>query len=167
MKLYNKSELTFNNGYITDANGDIIVIGNSDIIGGLNQLETEIQLGQFNIEHSVELPSEKDTFHRKSSFQSGIRIEVETPLLDKKAEETMNLLSELNKANQAEVVNKYVAMYDDLVEWVREPQFVGTTTSYRVDRIDTPTLGNPLELTIEKLQEVFPIAANADLDRNE
>lgn len=67
----------------------------------------------------------------------------DTPTIDKRVEEAMRFMSETDRVNEAVDTNKAIDDFGELVDWCASDKFI-EGDCYKI--IDTPMLGNPLEL---------------------
>ena len=147
-KFYKKSQLTFESGYVVNADGDVVALPPC-VADQLNEIETTIQKAAWLSEQPEECkgpdPSE---FERQSCFGKVPEIVVETPLLDKKVKESVALEKEMYAASCAAELNKLIVGFKEAFAFVSEESFV---EGDRVVRLDLPTLGDPLKLTADGL----------------
>lgn len=153
-KLVNKSDLVFDNGYITDESGNIWSIGKK-VVEQLNDCELALQqtLYMESQPKAVKAPS-MEGFKRQSirtSFSVGMP---ETPLVDKKIEESMAMLEELDRVQDAKKTNQVLASFPELVEFLASER-VRINDTDDIEIIDTPALGNPLELTPQMFVDIL------------
>lgn len=149
MKIYKKSECRYENGYIV--NGDDVVVPQG-IMLLIDKLEDDVQRARFLRENEAEPVREVPEFKRKS--EHGVMMPETTPatpVLDLKIKTAERLLDELDCIELAERVNGYVHKMRPLFEFVQSESFVGEEHPLGNMRFDLPTVGNPLELTTDKL----------------
>lgn len=166
MKLRNKSKLVWNNGYITTKKGKLVALPDA-VQDELDQMEVDIEM---NFHQQVQpKPVEPKPFKRLGLKLPLAPITVETPLLDKKVEESMALMDELDEANAAERIKKLAEeRYPNLARFAAEDEFIPGT---RIERLNLPILekvANPLEMDPEKfLACVYNTFAVEDKDDSE
>ena len=152
MKLFNKNELQFVDGMlISKATNDVVCPAPSAVFG-LNNLETKYQEAMYLKEQGEYNPAPTlEGFNRETALHS-IRVEIpeaETPTLDEQVARSIKITEELDA----------VCKHDDMVQLINsnEEAFNFVHADYVVDtdcslyRFDLPYIGNPLELTDEKL----------------
>ncbi len=165
MKMYNKSNLTFNGSFIIAPNREIVAVDPS-IVAQANQLETLKQKAEYLAAQPEATPMPTlDGFKRKSVRDSALsEFEVKTPIIDMKIAEGVALMDEIDDMQTAEVANRMLADYIELLEFV-DSDYVIDHNSDHVMRFDTPTLGNVLELTKQDI--VDTVATLCGLERVE
>ena len=149
-KFYSKSDLSFKSGYVVNADGDVVALPKG-VARQLNDIETMVQEAAWVSEHQVE-EREPEEFVRKSAFGSAPTITVDTPLLDKKVEESVRLHKELEQQICAEKLTEIIAGFKEAFAFCDEESFV---EGDEVTRLDLPTLGDPLKLTTMDLVSVI------------
>lgn len=141
-KFYSKSDLTFKSGYVVNADGDVVALPKG-VARQLNEIEEMVQKAKWVAEHEGD-EEEPEEFVRKSAFKSAPVITVDTPLLDKKVEESVRLHEELERQLCAEKMNDIIKGFKEAFAFCDEDAFV---EGDKVVRLDLPTLGDPLKLT--------------------
>ena len=141
-KFYSKSDLIFKSGYVVNADGDVVALPKG-VARQLNDIETMVQEGAWVSEHEVD-EKKPEEFVRKSAFGSAPTVTVDTPLLDKKVEESMRLHEELEQQLCADKLNEVIAGFKETFAFCDEDSFI---EGDEVVRLDLPTLGDPLKLT--------------------
>ena len=149
-KFYSKSDLTFKSGYVVSATGDVVALPKG-VARQLNDIETMVQKAAWISENEVEA-KEAEEFERKSAFGSAPTITVDTPLLDKKVEESMQLHTEIERQLYAEKLTEIIAGFKEAFAFCDEDDFV---EGDEVVRLDLPTLGDPLKLTAAGLAKLI------------
>ena len=151
MKIHNKNDLTYKNGYII--HGDEVVSIDNEIVDLLNKLDIDIQRSEWRqakFEHAREAWKEaEEKFEPKSEFILP-EVGAETPVLDAKVEETKLLMDEIDAKAYAAQANKYLAGIKPVVLFVQDDSVIEFEQPVQ-HRFDLPTIGNPLELTDETL----------------
>lgn len=144
-KLIKKSKCKFEAGHIVKKNK--IVGIPASVWFQLNKLEVALQ------EHyylKAQPPAcsgpSLDGFERKSALKSvrPYRSAPDTPLIDKRVEEAMQFMKEVDEVNNADRVNDLIDEFGELIDWCAADKFV--EGSYERP-IDTLYLGNPLKLS--------------------
>ena len=81
--------------------------------------------------------------------------EVDTPILDQKVEAAKQLIEELDAVATCEGVNDYLKDLAELIDFAASETIVEGAPSMLggVRRFDLPVIGNPLELTVDKIVE--------------
>lgn len=154
MKIYKKKDLAYKNGYLVK--GDKIVTVDNDIIDLLNKLDVDIQRHEWEADRKAQ--SEyigkmvDDEFTAKSEYTRPV-ISVETPTIDGKVKEAMAVIEEMEAQTAADEINKRLIGMRPVVQFVQE-DFVVPVDQYSQHRFDLPTIGNPLEIDLEKLTEL-------------
>lgn len=150
MKLYAKSELNYTNGLLTTKDGDVVAIDN-EIVDLANTLEERLQRAMYLDEQPEFCPGPDLTnFKRKSEFKD-YSIETPTPLHDMEAKKTMALMDEIDNANAGEKINDDLAGMKPLLEFADSDSALACEAG-NPHRFDLPIIGNPLELTVSKIQ---------------
>lgn len=148
MKLRNKSKLVWNNGYITTKKGKLVALPDA-VQDELDQMEVDIEMN-FH-QQTQPKPVDPKPFKRLGLKLPLASIETDTPLLDKKVEESMALMDELDEVNAADRIKKLAEeRYPNLARFAAEDEFIPGT---RIERLNLPILekvANPLEMDPEK-----------------
>ena len=152
MKLYEKSSLSLFDGMLVAADGTIVV-PDSKVVNQANELETLIQEAVYLMKQPDAAPVPSlSGFERKSVFK--VKKEyftAETPMLDKKANEAMALMDELDDASRATDINNHIQHFADLVRFAGADRIVCFEDNACSNRFDTPVLGDPLKLSVDDL----------------
>lgn len=145
-KFYSKSDLTFKSGYVVSATGDVVALPKG-VARQLNDIEEMVQRAKWDAKHeAAEMEPEK--FVRRSAFKPTPEITVDTPLLDQKVEESMQLHREIERQLCADKLNEIIRSFKEAFAFCDEDDFV---EGDEVIRLDLPTLGDPLKLTANEL----------------
>lgn len=145
-KFYSKSDLTFKSGYVVSADGDVVALPKG-VARQLNDIEEMVQYAAWESEHAEE-PREEEEFKRASAFDSKPVITVDTPALDKAVEESLAIKRDVDRKCCADKLNEIIETYKEAFDFCSEDDFV---EGDEVVRLDLPTLGDPLKLTVIKL----------------
>lgn len=153
MKMYKKSELTINHGLLVSNDGDI-VLPDSRIVDQANELETIAQQAEYLGRQPEATPMPTlDGFERMSIKDSGVKFNAITPLMDKKSEEAMKLMNELDDIATVDKANEMLAHFDALLDFINQDFVVDCGDALYC--FDTPTLGSVLELTKDDVANVI------------
>lgn len=145
MKLRSKSKLVWDNGYITTKKGKLVALPDA-VQDELDMLEVKVERNFHEQEQPK--PAEPKPFKRLGLELPLAPIEVETPLLDQKIQDSMALMEEIDEASRArQVVETIEKDYPNLARFVAEDAFIPGT---RIERLNLPMIENPLELDQEK-----------------
>lgn len=145
-KFYSKSDLTFKSGYVVNATGDVVALPKG-VANQLNSIEEMVQKAKWVAEHES-AEEEPEEFVRKSAFKTAPTITVDTPLLDQKVEEAVQLHEEIKRQLCAEKLTDIIKGFKEAFAFCDEDDFV---EGDKVVRLDLPTLGDPLKLTPAEL----------------
>lgn len=151
MKMYKKSELSLKNGMLVTAEGDVVV-PDPAVVDQANQLETMVQKRRWlDGQPSMCAGPNLSEFERKSICDEEIhKFTCDTPLMDKKAEESIALMDELDCVEKCDKLNAIQDQFRMLFSWVGDDMVLcgeGTLVKF-----DTPTLGNPLDWDKDSVQ---------------
>lgn len=149
MKMYAKEDLKVKDGLLVSSDGDVVAI-NPDVVDLANELETNLQKARFLAAQPQGGPAPTlDGFKRKSD-KSIEMFTCETPIADKKAEEALAFMDELDDVQLTQDMNDMLLGMTELVMFVQEPEVLSMDHAV-VRRFDTPELGNPLTWTKDTL----------------
>lgn len=162
MKMINKSELEYKNGYIV--NGDEIIAVDPYIILQANALEEMVQKRRWlNDQPQACSGPNLSSFERESELDVLPHWEAETPLMDKKIEDSLKLMEELDEMNMVNLVNKELKYFEELIEFTSKDYVIDMPSQCAPEKFDMPTLGNPLELTAQQVAEYIAEAYELDV----
>lgn len=163
MKMINKSELEYKDGYVL--NGNDIVALDPRIVRQANSLEEMVQKRRWlNDQPSACAGPNLSSFERESEFDALPHWEAETPLIDKKIEDSMKFMKELDEVNLVDMVNEKIFNYlKELVEFSTKDYVIDESGLCSPERFDLPTLGNPLELTADQISKYVAEAYGLDV----
>lgn len=153
MKMYNKEELEYKGGYLVA--GDKVVGLDNNLVRMLNELEEDYQFAKFTrTKEMLTLPSPTMEFRRKSEHGKIMpTIEVETPELDAAVEKSVKMMDELDAVSSATIANEYIEKIMPLIMFAAD-SFVVSVDQPSQERLDLLCVGNPLELTKDKLVDM-------------
>lgn len=148
MKMYKKSEMSLVDGLLLAEDGTVVApVGN--VIRQANELDTLVQKAIYLQQQPEATPMPSlDGFERASNFKVRCGLSVDTPILDKHAEEALQLMDELDDCKRVDEVNTFLEKYADLISFADSEQVVCSEAT-TPEKFDTPVLGNPLKLTPE------------------
>lgn len=149
MKAIKKTDLVFDDGYLTTSEGDIVAV-DPKIVEDFNRLEMILQKAAYDKEKNSKTSVEIEDFAFESMHKKKLEIKVETPTIDKKIEMTTKFLEENAKVICAQNANRLLDGMQELLE------FADSDKVYSIEgiapvRFDTKTIGDPLKITIEGL----------------
>lgn len=164
MKFMNKEKLTYKNGYLINQKGKI-VMPDYDVVHQFNKLEVKFQRALYLKAQpkAVAAPSMKG-WEKVSEHDVDVEdmFFAETPTLDKKIEESIALMDDIDAANKVDKLQVIAAGYPKVIEFINSKEIiVYDDNEYR---FDMATLGNPLEFTIEKFRKVVSIIGGCDVE---
>jgi len=151
-KYVKKKKLRFEDGYFF-YNGEIVAI-DSFIVGQFNHIETMLQQAYYMNAQPEAVPEPSlDGFKRESMFdKSRVKTYVSTPLLDREIVKAIAIMDEIDSVNTAENIEKFAEDHKDLLDWIDGKKvWITTDLSALPARVDTPRLGNPLEIDIKTI----------------
>ena len=146
--IINKKQLRFTNGYL-ELGGTLVA---PSFLKDYMELEDFLQQARYN----NELDKEFRVFHRESMAE-GPLIKIEdpaTPTMDKEAKKVDKISKEAIALVAAGEARNVLNQFNSVCEFVMQDSVVLYDENYRASLIDTPMLGNPLELTEEKLVDL-------------
>lgn len=153
MKMYKKSKLSYENGYIVK-NDKIVGIDN-EVVDLLNRIEHDYQVARWRKNHpaipATEVPPFEFETDRGEVFVS---FESDTPALDEALALSMAIMDDLDAVSTAEQLNHYFEGIQPVINFVNDERVVSFNQNTQ-HRFDLKYLGNPLELTKEKLVELI------------
>lgn len=153
MKVFEKKDCQYKDGYIVSGN-EVVAVDN-EVVDLLNHLDLDIQKFRFNEEHAVD-PIEIPEFKPQSEHRPKVTVSaMETPTLDKVTEMAMDLMKELDSVSGAEMATRYFDSILPVVKFVINDTIISHDSQFKQFQFDLPTIGNPLELTEEKLADLI------------
>lgn len=153
MKMYKKSDLTVNHGLLVSKDGDII-LPDINVVDQANRLETLAQKTAYLAGQPEATPMPTlDGFERISIRDNKVKFRAVTPLMDKKTDEAMAIMGELDDIATVEKANDMLADFVALLDFV-EQDFV-IDCGHELYVFDTPILGSILELTKDDIVNVI------------
>lgn len=168
IKFVKKNKLQYRNGLIVDKKGRVVALDDA-IVDQLNMLETKVQQHAYIKAQPEATPVPSlDGFKRESIHDnSGIEVAaIDTPIMDKRIEEGLAFAKEAERTYKADEANRIINQHlKSLVEFVINDEVLVDCDAGYAHEIDTPTLGNPLELTDGDIVSavLFTLGVDADL----
>lgn len=153
MKMYAKEELEYKNGYLVNKENEVVAVDN-EVVDLFNKLETDLQRSYWEkSQPKIELPV-AGKFNRQSERGNVFaHIEAETPKLDKKIDEAIALMAELDDIEVSEKSNEYLKGLVPIQLFITDNMIIACEQGVP-HRFDLPVVGNPLELTSKKLADL-------------
>lgn len=146
-KMYKKSDLKFVDGYVLTEEHEVVALP-SGIAEQINDLETFLQEMGYLSEQPEPTPAPSLEGFERESIVKTPHIEVKTPELDKVEERNRRVLEELRDREATDAVNRVLDKYADTLVFLRGERFV---EGDKVVRVDTPIIGNILEITGDEM----------------
>lgn len=152
-KMYKKDKLSYKNGFIVK--GDKVVGVDNTIVATLNRFEREYQRYLWNESIEKPKPVEDKPFMFKTEHGNIYpKVIPDTPLLDIKALEAITIMDELDEIKTADKINEVFEDNFDLFAWL-DSEYIVSCKHQQQLRFDLHYLGNPLELTKDKLRDII------------
>lgn len=160
-----KSDLQFKEGRVFM--GNTLVELPCVIVTQLSNLDLQLQRAIYNRDNQIEPQKVIDPFKRKS-FSNARKVDLgltkpETPVTDSIESQKKNVEKEAILVDVHDEIERLGKLYKDVVFFVEDDDVL-ITEEVCSAMIDTPELGNPFELTKEKLIEIFTEIAKWDSD---
>lgn len=152
-KMYKKDKLQYKNGFIVK--GDKVIGIDNAIVAALNRFERAYQKFLWNENVEKPKPIENKQFMFETEHGKIYpKVTPDTPLLDLKALEAITIMDELDEIKTAETVNKIFEDNFDLFAWLDSEYVIGCKHQQQL-QFDLHYLGNPLELTKDRLADII------------
>lgn len=148
MKMYKKEDCQYKGGYIVC--GDDVVGVPNQLVALVNRVEHDVQFAKFTAERKAK-PVEEAVFAIKSEHAKPITVQADTPKLDEFVAKSIEIMDDIDLIGKVDELQKYIDEIEPVFAFAEE-DFVISHDQQSQLRFDLPTLGNPLELTAEKLQ---------------
>lgn len=164
MKFMKKDKLAYKNGYLINEKGKI-VMPDCDVVYQFNNLEWEFQRALYLKAQpkAVAAPS-MEGWEKVSEHDVDVEdmFFAKTPTLDKKIEESIALMDDIDAANKVDKLRAISARYPKVIEFINSKDIiVRDDNEYQ---FDLATLGNPLEFTVEKFRKVVSVIGGCDVE---
>ena len=151
-KIVKKSKCKYKGGYIVK-DGKVVGVSNV-IVAALNRFEREYQKYLWDDGDPVE-PVKNEPFRFQTEHGEVYpHVTPETPLLNLKAAETLQIMDELDEIEAAKKINKVFDDNTDLFMWLDSKHIVESKQQHQL-QFDLKYLGNPLELTKDRLADII------------
>lgn len=153
MKLIDKKKLSFSNGVVSM--GDEVVSIDPKIVNILNAMETAIQMRTYlNAQPKATPMPSLEGFKRERIGKTWELEDPETPELDAKVERAKKLCVEMDAVTDVKKANKLLEKISPLMDFADSDK-VMVSLDYNGLIIDTPSIGNPLELTTDEILRII------------
>lgn len=163
MKIYNKDNLHYKNGMFVTDSGDIIGI-DSEIVDLANELETKYQRAVWlETQPAPCLGPNFSEFERLSEFDMDDEFKVETPIMDKRTEESIKYMEELDMKILNDSMNEQLRGMKPLVMFVEDDSVISFDVD-KIHRFDCYMLGNPLDWTKDTIISAIARINNVELE---
>lgn len=164
MKFMKKDKLVYKNGYLINKSGKI-VMPRYDVVYQFNNLEWEFQRALYLKAQpkAVAAPS-MEGWEKVSEHDVDVEdmFFAKTPTLDKKIEESIALMDDIDAANKVDKLRAISARYPKVIEFINSKEIiVYEDNEYQ---FDLAMLGNPLEFTVEKFRKVVSVIGGCDVE---
>ena len=152
MKMYKKSDLTLNHGLLVSKDGDI-VIPDIAIVNQANRLETMLQQAMYlNDQPKAQPMPNLNGFERKSiKDTTRQKFVADTPIMDKRAEEAMAIMNEMDDVATVNNANGLLMRFDKLVDFANQDFVIDCGNELYC--FDTPLIGSILDLTADDVSK--------------
>ena len=164
MKFMKKEKLTYKNGYLINGKGKT-VMPDYDVVYQFNNLEEEFQRALYLKAQpkAVAAPS-MEGWEKVSEHDVDVEdmFFAKTPTLDKKIEESIALMDDIDAANKVDKLRAISAGYPKVIEFINSKEIIVCDDNEY--RFDLATLGNPLEFTVEKFRKVVSVIGGCDVE---
>lgn len=154
MKLIDKKELKQVNGYLVDGESNVWMIP-SDVTFQYNRLDRLVQKSRWLAAQPKPVPMvDPDEFVPESEVNVSVEVSAETPCMDAKLCEAMELMKEIARSDKKEELDDLVSEYQRLINFVDSAEAL-VTDSGTLMQIDAPALGSILDITVDKVLAAF------------
>lgn len=159
MKFVKKSDLKFDSGYLVHE-GKIVAVDPA-IVKQCNAFDLMVQKAEWIEANRIEAKA-AEPFERKSMYEKPMTFMAETPIADKKAEDTVAWLKEKENVETASRGNTIVEIFEEFVRFVVDGKVL--LVDAEPVRFDCPELGDPLAITEEQVSELIVKHADAIME---
>ena len=164
MKFMKKEKLTYKNGYLINEKGKI-VMPDCDVVYQFNNLEWEFQRALYlNAQPKAVAAPSMEGWEKVSEHNVDVEnmFFAETPTLDKKIEESIALMDDIDAANKVDKLRAISARYPKVIEFINSKEIIVCDNNEY--QFDLAMLGNPLEFTVEKFRRVVSVIGGCDVE---
>ena len=164
MKIYNKSDVQFFNGYIVKGNKSKKVIGiDNEIVDLFNKIEYDYQRAKYLAKQpKVEAGDYTfEDFKFEHNNNDEFTVTANTPYLDRKIAETLKIMDDLDAITQSDRFNDYINGIKPVMQFI-DNDFIVSCDQHVQHKFDTKYLGNPLEMTIEDIVDCIATIVGID-----
>ena len=151
-KIRYKNQLAYKSGYLIDVDDEVVALP-TKVAEQLNNLDTLVQKARYlNGQPKASPEPSLDGFVRETEVSVPKLKDPITPAIDHKERESKAILKEIRSKMEADAVNDIVDANKEAFVFMDNGEFIEGT---EVVRLDLPELGNPLELTAEKMLSIL------------
>lgn len=161
MKMYKKSELTLVDGLLISKDGDI-VLPDVRVIDQANDLETLVQKTAYLMGQPEATPMPSLDGFKRSSIKDEVVFTASTPIMDKKIDEAMAIMDEIDDMATVEKANELIDKFKALLRFVSRDFVIDCGN--KLYCFDTPTLGSILDLTKDDVVDAIAYACGMSKD---
>lgn len=158
MKLFKKKDLVYIDGMLVNEDTNEVVAVNQNIVIDLNSIETMYQQAKYLSEQGAYNPAPSlEGFERERFYTEKLPLapEPETPVFDEKVKKSLALMDEMDAKAKTEKINESIEQFRDVFLFLEHDYVVNRGNDYQAFCFDLPQIGNPLELTQDKLVEIL------------
>lgn len=139
-KMYKKSELKFDSGYVLTMDDEVVALP-PKVAEQLNEMETEIQkIAYLKAQPKAQPMPSLDGFERESIVGHAY-ISADTPTIDAEIKRSTDIIKELRAVDEARSINEMLDKFDDAIRFLKEDKFV---EGDKIVMVDAPTIDNIL-----------------------
>ena len=159
-KMISKAELEYKGGYLVK--GDDVIVIDPDIVNQACMIDSLKQANEFYKKNGgAGVPgADMEKFRAKSETPRPY-LEANTPLMDKKVEESLGLMKELDSVSTANAANDMLRKVDELIQFALDDYVI--SIEGQPVKFDLPSLGNPLEFTAQEIIDIIEEAAGNEI----
>ena len=159
MKIISKETLTFKDGYLIDADGNIMIVP-PDVVDGMNSLELWKQKLAFAKKHPQQkledIPEFEFMSTQKTTLEDlGYKQEIVTPNLDAMVKKSAAIFHEIEGLQMEDKIDEAVELFMPVLKWVQDETFVSDVASFMPIPFDTATIGDPTKVTTDDLFDII------------
>lgn len=162
-KFIKKADLKFDRGYITDANDETVGL----LYKVKDQLECLDRIWQMDEYLSDQLPAIPAPTLLGFVYETYDNAHLwdypefpDTPAIDERTKEAIAYIADRDKVEKHEKISILIEWFKDLLDFCAEEKALMVPGNS--DRICCASLGNPLELTVDQLMDIFDALAESE-----